>query len=106
MATHSAGISVTWRGTAFAEVTDLSWEYGGGLPKGRSTAWTDDIGTVSIQCLDSANVSTANYGARATLAITGGGASLTVPAVYERVAVSPELNGITRYTVTFRILDG
>ncbi|MFM8735374.1 MAG: hypothetical protein ACKOC8_09290 [Pirellulales bacterium] len=106
MATHSEGISVTWNGTPFAEVTDLSWEYGGGLPKGRSTPWTDDIGTVSVQCLASTNVSTASYGTRATLAIAGGGAALTVTAVYERVAVSPELNGITRYTVTFRILDG
>lgn len=106
MATDSVGISVTWGGAAFAEVTDLSWEYGGGLPKGRGAPWTDELGTVSVQCLGSTNVSTANYGTRATLAITGGGAALTVPAVYERVAVSPELNGITRYTVTFRILDG
>jgi hypothetical protein len=31
---------------------------------------------------------------------------LTCTAVYEGVNVAPELNGVTRYTVTFRLLDG
>jgi hypothetical protein len=31
---------------------------------------------------------------------------LTSKAVYEGLSVAPELNGVTRYTVTFRLLDG
>jgi hypothetical protein len=106
VASYSTGITVTWDGTAFSEVTDLTWSYGGGLPKGRSIVWTDELGSVAVTCLSTPNVSTAQYGKRATLTIAGGGASLTTLAVYEGFSVTPELNGVTRYSVTFKILDG
>lgn len=106
MATYSTGISATFAGTSFAEVVDLSWSYGGALPKGRDSAWTDDVGSVTLTCLSSSGVSTAGYGTRGDLVITGGGAALTNKAVYEGVNVAPEVNGVTRYTVTFRLLDG
>ena len=106
MATYSTGITAIFDGTAFVEVTGLSWQYGGGLPKGRSTLWTDEVGSVSIACLGTANISTAKYGTRADLVLSGGGVSLTTKAVYESLNVTPELNGLTRYAVTFKILDG
>ena len=106
MATYSEGISVTWGGVAFSEVTDLQVAYGGGSPKGRSSAWTDDVGTVSVSCLGSANVSTSNYGDRKQLVVSGGGVSLTQWALYEQVTAQPELNGVTRFAVTFKLLDG
>lgn len=106
MASYSTGIAVTWGGSPFSEVTGLSWSYGGGTPKGRSVVWSDELGSVSIECLGSANVSSAQYGVRNDLAISGGGQSLTCKALYESVAVSSELNGVTRYSVTFKILDG
>ncbi len=106
MATYSTGITATFDGTAFAEVSDLTWQYGGGLPKGRSTTWTDEVGTVSISCMGAANISTAKYGTRADLVLAGGGVALTHKAVYESLSVTPELNGVTRFTVTFRLLDG
>ncbi len=105
MASYSSGVSVTWNGVAFQEVTGLSWTYGGGPSKGRSVAWTDDAGTCSVECLGSANTATANYGVRATLAISGGGQSLTNPAVWESLSVANEVNGVTRFTVTFKLLD-
>ena len=105
MATYSTGITVTWNATTFQEVTGLSWTYGGGPSKGRSVEWTDDVGTVSIECLGGNNTSTSNYGLRRTLTITGGGQSLTSPAVWESLSVANELNGITRYTVTLKLLD-
>lgn len=106
MATLSTGITVTFAGTSFAEVTDLSWSYGGAPAKGRSVVWTDDVGSVTLTCLASTAISTANYGARGDLVISGGGSTLTSKAVYEGLNVAPELNGVTRYTVTFRLLDG
>lgn len=106
MATYSTGISATFDGTAFGEVTDLAWTYGGSLPKGRSSAWTDDVGSVTLSCLGTAGITTASYGLRGDLTITGGGASLTSKAVYTGLNASPELNGVTRYSVTFRLLDG
>lgn len=106
MATYSAGITATWGGVAFAEITDLSWTYGGGPPKGRSSIWTDDVGSVSITTLGTANMSTAQYGERKQIVLGGGGQSLTSYAIFEGLTVAPELNGVTRYTATFKLLDG
>lgn len=106
MATYSTGITATWGGSAFAEITDLSWTAGGSMPKGRSVAWTDDAGTVSITCLSAANMTTSQYGVRNTLVLAGGGQSLSVTAVFQGLTVTPELNGVTRYSATFKILDG
>jgi len=104
VATYSTGISVTWNGTPFTEVQELSWNYGGSR-EGRALAWTANQGGVSVTCLGSANTGTANFGTRAQLVISGGGSSLTTYAAWESVAVAPERNGVTRYTVSFRILD-
>ena len=106
MATLSQGISVTWDAVAFSEVTDIQVAYGGGSAKGRSSAWTDDVGTVSVSCLGTTNISTSRYGDRRQLAISGGGVSLTQWALYEQVTAQPELNGVTRFAVTFKLLDG
>lgn len=106
MATYSTGVSVTWGGTPFTEVFDLSVSYGGGSPKGRSTPWTDELGTVTVSCFGTANTGSAEYGLRKQLVITGGGASLTSYAVWESVGVQYGLNDVTRFTVTFKLLDG
>ena len=105
MATNSVGISVTWGGVAFTEVVNVSPQYGGGMPRGRSVVWTDDAGSVTVDCLGSANVSTAEYGLRKQLVISGGGMSLTSQAVYLGFVMRPTLNGVTRYAVTFQLLD-
>lgn len=105
MATYSTGVSVSWGGTPFAEVYDCSYSLGGSLPKGRDSEWTDELGQVTVSCYGTANVNAGEYGKRKTLAISGGGASLTTPAVLESLAVQYGLNDVTRFTVTFRILD-
>lgn len=105
MATYSTGISVSFNGSPFVEVQSLSWNYGGSLPRGRGTNFNTDLGTVSLSCIGSAGAGTSNYGTRGDLVISGGGAGLTCKAVYQGLGVETELNGITRYTVTFVILD-
>lgn len=105
MATYSTGVAVSWGGVQFTEVYDLSYTYGGGPARGRATPWTDELGSVTLSCFGTANVSTSQYGVRDQLAISGGGASLTVPAVFESLAVQYGLNDVTRFTVTFKILD-
>ena len=102
MASLSTGISVTWNGVAFQEVTGLSWSFGGD-GKGRSVAWTDSPGSVAVECLGSANTSTALWNTRAQVAISGGGQSLTAFAVWESVSVASEVNGVTRYNVTLKL---
>jgi hypothetical protein len=105
MATYSTGISATWNGTPFQEITELSWNYGGGPAKGRGAIWTDDVGGVSLTTLNVANVSSSQYGVRGDLVLSGGGQSLTSKAIYEGFSVQPERNGVTRFTVNFRLLD-
>lgn len=104
MATYSTGITATWNGNTFAEVTDLSWTYGGSLPKGRADNWTDDAGECTLSCLSVTGVATGNYGTRGTLTLTGGGVTLTHDAIYQGISVAAELNGVTRYTVSLRLL--
>lgn len=108
MATYSADVQVSWGGTLFTEVTDLQWTYGGGMPKGRGTgdfAWSDEAGTLTLTCLGPANVNATQWGLRRQLVVSRGGSSLTSYAVCESVGVAYEVNGVTRYTLTFRLLD-
>lgn len=104
MATYSTGITASWNGTPFTEVQQLSWSYGGAR-QGRDSNWSAEQGSVSLTCLGTANTATSNRGDRYQLVITGGGADISSYAVWETVSVAPELNGVTRYTVTFRLLD-
>lgn len=105
MAIYSEGITATWGSVTFGQVQALSWNYGGGGARGRDEPWTDDLGTVSIQCLGDTGISTANNGNRELFTIAGGGCDLTCHAIYESVSVDAELNGVTRYTVSLKILD-
>lgn len=104
MATYSTGITVTWGGVDFIEVTDVSYSYGGSR-SGRDTAWTGDQGSVTVTCLGTANVNISNFGMREQLVITGGGAGLSTYAIWQSVAVAPAMNDVTRYTVNFKIVD-
>lgn len=106
MATYSTNVSASWGGSAFSEIYDLSYTYGSGLPRGRDSEWTDDLGSVTLSCFGTANISTSEYGKRKQLSISGGGASLTTYAVLDSLAVQYGLNDVTRFTVTFKILDG
>lgn len=110
MATYSTGITVTFGSVTFTGVQGLDWSYGQGLPRGRDTsqsgaAFSDDLGTVSLACLGAAGIATTQYGKREQLTITGGGADLTCKAVCTGISVTPQLNDVTRYGVTFQILD-
>ena len=103
MASYSQNIAVTFNGAAATEVVGLSWTWGGSLPKGRSVVWTDDAGTVNVETLGAP--STGAYGVRGTLTITGGGMGLTCTACCTSVSAAAELNGVTRYTTTFQIIQ-
>lgn len=105
MATYSTGITASFDGLSFSEVQALDWTYGGSLPRGRGTNFNTDLGTVSITCLSSGGIATSSYGTRGDLVVSGGGAGISCKAVYQGITVQPELNGVTRYTATFRILD-
>ena len=103
MATYSTGIGVTWGGVAFSEVTGLSWTYGG-ENVGRSASFNPRPGSVSITALGTVP-GVGVVGNRGTLTITGGGVNLTQKAALASVGAVAELNGVTRYSVEFTLLD-
>lgn len=103
MANYSTGIVVTWGGSAFSEVTAASHTYGG-TRKGRSSAWIGDCGSATVEMLSGSMANTGFCGTTGTLVISGGGISLTAAAIYESCGATPELNGVTRYTVNFKLI--
>ena len=110
MATHSTGIAATWGGVAFTEVYELGLPLYGSVRKdrsasGTSTGWSDEVGDISISAYGTVNMNTQEYGKRKELAVSGGGVSLTYNAVCTAVSATPELNGVTRYTFTAKLLD-
>ena len=103
MAINSTGIGVSWGGVTFSEVTGLSWTYGG-ENVGRSANFSPQPGSVSVTALG-AVPSISVVGNRGTLTITGGGMDLTQAAALASVSAVAELNGVTRYSVEFTLLD-
>lgn len=102
MATYSTGVTATFPGATFSEIVGLSFNYGGGMPEGRGVAFKAMLGQVQIELLGGAT--NAIYGTRGSLALSGGGISLTVTAVCTDVAAVAEVNGVTRYSYSFDIL--
>lgn len=110
MATYAAGMTVTWGGTSFQEVTELKYSHGGGLPISRGTTvaanrpFALDLGTIDITCLGTANCTLLNYGKRSTFAVMISTAStlFTHKAIFERLSVEDKVNDVRRHTVTLR----
>ena len=104
MATYSTNILVAWGSyTSIGQVTNLQWTYGG-EDVGRSASFNPQPGSVSLVAYG--NVPTiGDVGSRNTLTITGGGMDLTQEAALASVSAVAELNGVTRYTVEFTLLD-
>jgi hypothetical protein len=103
MANECAGVTASWNSTNFGEVVEIKVNAGGSLPLARASTWAFDVGTIDISCLSTANVSLAQYGKKATLAISGGGLTFSTKAICERVQLSGKVNDIARYAVTFKI---
>lgn len=103
MATYSTGVTATFASSALAEVTALSWNWGGKQSLGRAVTFVPVVGQVQFELIGGA--ATAKYGVRGSLSITGGGVNLTCTAVCTDVGVTAEVNGLARYTYSFDILD-
>ena len=105
MATYSTGMSVTWGVHTFAEITSIEIDRYGDLSRGRSVDWNDNAGTVKITTLSPTGVGAANWNQKGSLAVTGGDMNLVVDALYMGFSASAELNGVTKFTVNFKILE-
>lgn len=103
MAIYASGVTATFDGTQFGEVTDLKVTHGGSLPLARASTWTLDVGTIEISCLATANVSTSTWAKRGLVSIAGGGLAYSSTAVLEKFTLGGVVNDVARYTVTLRI---
>lgn len=104
MANNCAGVTVTWNGVNFSEVTELKVSLGGSLPLGRASTFAVDAGTIDIACLAADNISPAQYGVKSTLQIIGGGMNVTAKAVCQTVQLAGKVNDIARYSASFKIM--
>lgn len=105
MATYSTGMTVVWGVHTFAEITSIDIDRYGDLSRGRSVDWNDSAGTVKITTLSSTGVGSANWNQKGLLTITGGSMGLTVNALYMGFSATAEVNGVTKFTVNFKILE-
>jgi hypothetical protein len=103
MANVCTGVFVTFGGVALGELTEINTNIGGGLPLSRDSNWTLDAGTIDVKCLSSAQIEIATYGKKATLAITGGGLTVTTKAICEKLSMAGRVQDVARYAATFRI---
>lgn len=101
MAVYSHGCTVTFAGSALAEVVSVTMDRGGSMPTGRSaSSYAQSYGSVTVETLSG----TAAYGGYGTLTISGGGISLTEKAVCTGVSATAQVNDVTRYSVTFELI--
>ena len=103
MANVCTGVSVTFNSVALGELTEITSNLGGSLPLARASAWAFDMGTIDVKCLSTAQISIATYGKKATLAITGGGLTLTTKAICQTLQMAGKVNDVARYAATFKI---
>ena len=103
MANVCTGVTAMFNSIVLGEVTEITANIGGGLPLGRGSAWAFDAGTIDVKCLSSAQISIATYGQKATLAITGGGLTVSTKAICQSLQMAGKVNDVARYAASFKI---
>lgn len=104
MAIACAGVSATWNGVSFGEVTKIDITRGGSLPEARGSRWAVDAGTIEISSFSTAQLTEPQYGVKAVLSFTGGGLTQTTKAICQTLKTTGTVNDVTRYVGTFRIV--
>ena len=104
MATVCTGVSVTWGGVSLGEVTEIDVNAGGSLPLGRDSTFSVDAGTITLKCLSTAALGLSQYGLQGTLAITGGGLTLTHKAICQTLTMTGRVNDVAKYGATFKLV--
>ena len=98
MAGLSQGFSVSWSGSALSEVYSVTWQKGGGMPTDRAGAYSDNLGSFTVEAFASTG---ATYGQRAAFSVGG----LTGFAVCTGVGGNAQVNDAVRYSATFQIVS-
>lgn len=101
MAVYSQGAYFSFAGAVAPQVTSISIDYGGGLPKSRGGQWSNELGTVTVEMLGGQPY---GYGVYGTLTASGGGISLTHLAVCVSSSQTATVNDVTKYSATFQLI--
>jgi hypothetical protein len=104
MATYCTGVTATWDGVSFGEVSKIDITRGGELPLGRASRFALDAGTIEVSSLATAQLTEPQYGKKATLAFDGGGLTLTTKAICQTLKATGTVNDVTRYVGVFKIV--
>lgn len=129
MAHYAAGVTASWMGTAFGDITELRSTYGGGnLPIGRGTAnvangtatttatsFSLDLGTIEVLSLSTAALSIESWGRKGVLAIGGTARNhtatatvisvgFTTKAICTQLQSTGKVQDVWRYQGTFKIV--
>lgn len=99
---HGSGVTFTFNGSNIYQLYDLKWDYGQGMPTARTYLWKEEMGTVTIGSYGF--ISTGLWGIRGMLYIQGGGMGFTNMAVCTAVSATAQVNGVTKYSATFKLV--
>ena len=107
MATYSTGISATYGARVFKEITNVEVTVQSGPDRARAANehWTDNNGGATFTTLDQGDVGGHVWGAVDDLIIDGGAMSINAQAMYDGFTAVSELNGVTKYTISFKFLE-
>lgn len=101
---YCTGVSAFWCTTQLGLVSEIDVNVGGSLPLGRDSTFSVDAGTISLRCLSTAAIELSQYGVQGTLAITGGGLTLTTKAICQTLTMQGRVNDVARYGATFKLV--
>ena len=107
MATYSTGISASYGARVFKEITNVEVTVQSGPDRARAAAvhYTDNNGGATFTTLDVGDVGGGVWGAVDDLIINGGAMAINTQAMYDGFTSVSELNGVTKYTISFKFLE-
>lgn len=111
MAIPCQGFTFTWGGQTLFEVQELEVDLQRGLPLGRTTTWTPNLGEVRLLGFSITNLPTSEYGRRKRLVIqcpnpAGGSITLCdVDCIYQDTNIRANANDAVRFAHVFRVMD-
>ena len=107
MATYSTGITATFGARVISEITNVEVTVQSGPDRARAANahWTDNNGGATFTTLDVGDVGGSVWGAVDDLIINGGAMAINAQAMYDGFTAVSELNGVTKYTISFKFLE-
>lgn len=107
MANYSTGMSATFGARVFSQITNVEVTVQSGPDRARAANahWTDNNGGATFTTLEKGDLGGDVWGAVDDLIIDGGAMAINAQAMYDGFTAVSELNGVTKYTISFKFLE-